>query len=454
LRKKCIIAREIKHWFIFPLIIFLSPSFFILNEENTFLYRSSENLILNSNDLYHDFKNINNLNLNESTTQNKYSSDELLGVKNTSTKLITIDSPSPPNISRVPQEVEIQWGMENISLIWEIYGGENWTIWRNDTILKNGMMCGNLIELKIENWQIEGWKIGVYNLTLKITDSIGSSSCKTTWVKIWANLGDRYVNTVVTESSLWYSSGERAIGAPNNKFAIIFFDYGNGYITLDMGKNEEIFNGEGDDFKIIAQGGEYSILVSNNLSQMFRFLGLGTGNKSFDISSIDLSIVRYIRIEYRSGDDIELDGVVATNYNQPESDTIAPVIIGIQDFWVWENQTLVTLHWQVSDTTPWNYSISVNGEVVEKNPWNGSDVTYIISPSVIGVINVTIILCDVFGNRAEDFISIEIRMIVKENNFPTQKNTHYSTTFLLLGLIIFIFYKKKVSSVIRKNKNL
>ncbi len=224
MRQKCKIARKIKHWFIFPLIIFLSSSFFIINEENTFLYGTSENLFLNSNGLHYDFENFHNLNLNESKTQNKC----------------------------------------------ELF----------DKLETNIETSSNTFE---------------------------------------DNLGDPYVNTVVTESSFWYFYGERAIGAPDNAYATIFFDYGNGYIILDMGKNEEIINGEGNDFKIIAQGGEYSISVGNNLSQMFKFLGLGTGNKSFDISSSNLYLIRYISVEYRSGDDIELDAVVATNYNQPES---------------------------------------------------------------------------------------------------------------------------------------
>ena len=55
-------------------------------------------------------------------------------------------------------------------------------------------------------------------------------------------LGDEYADSVVFKSSMWYFHGENAMGAPDNKSAVIYFDYGNGFLTLDMGEGEEIID--------------------------------------------------------------------------------------------------------------------------------------------------------------------------------------------------------------------
>jgi hypothetical protein len=144
-------------------------------------------------------------------------------------------------------------------------------------------------------------------------------SPKNSSIRFNSNLGDVYANSFVTELSFWYIFGENALGPPDDLFALIYQDYGNGYLTLDMGSHEEIIDGNGPDFSIVARGGKYTIRVGNYSSSLFTILGTGEGNESFDLSTVDFSDARYVQIEYFSGETIELDAIVATNYNQPTS---------------------------------------------------------------------------------------------------------------------------------------
>ena len=134
-------------------------------------------------------------------------------------------------------------------------------------------------------------------------------------------LGDAYANSVVEEHSHFYYNGENALGAPDGEYATIFISYTVGYLTLDMGEEESIIGGEGDDFSVIAQG-NYTILVGNNISQPMTMLSFGINNQSFDLSTIAFNEVRYLRVEY-GGESVSLDAIVAFNYNIPEN-TLPP----------------------------------------------------------------------------------------------------------------------------------
>ncbi|MBD3190297.1 MAG: hypothetical protein GF308_06620 [Candidatus Heimdallarchaeota archaeon] len=135
------------------------------------------------------------------------------------------------------------------------------------------------------------------------------------------NSGDAYANQIVDSFSMFYDNGAAALGAPDNNFATIFVDYSNGYITLDMGEDEEILNENGDDFQIIANGDTYRVSVGNNLSKALTILKTGQGNQSFDLATIELSEARYVKIECFSIGNVQLDAIEAFHYRIPEEDT-------------------------------------------------------------------------------------------------------------------------------------
>ncbi len=357
------------------------------------------------------------------------------GHRNTTTTWLSIFPPSPPIIAAVPQQTEFQWQQETISLTWEVHGGTNWTVWKNGTAAFTGEVTSNNINIQIDNWDTGGWFPGLYNLTLHVNDTTGAFTTSTSWIWIVLRRGDAYANTI--QSYIWCLSPEKALGAPDGEFAEIYLDYSSGHLTLDMGNGEEIIDGDGLDLTVIAQGGNYSVFVSNELEETFKFIGRGTGNTSFDLVTSDLSVARYITIEYYLGDTIELDAIVAINYNRPTKDNDPPQIVNLADFWVWENQTEIMLTWEVSDATPMNYSILINNTLINSGSWGGSSITYTFDlTGKNGIIQITLVLYDLFGNHAEDTVTIEIRPL-KASIAP------YSFFAFLIGIVILMIRKRR-----------
>ncbi|MFX1513362.1 MAG: hypothetical protein ACFFCQ_12315, partial [Promethearchaeota archaeon] len=172
-------------------------------------------------------------------------------------------------------------------------------------------------------------------------------------------------------------------------------------------------------------------------------------NQSFDLADVEFLSVRYIQVEYHSGEDIRLDAILAINYNKPERDTEIPLITGLDDYWYWENQIEITLTWDVFDATPWNYSILINGQYIEVGHWNGSDITFTIIGAVKGKIEITLILYDVFGNRNEDLVIIEIRALESKGNTPTsniKEEFIYLIVILFSGVGSLVFFKWKFTT--------
>jgi len=188
-------------------------------------------------------------------------------------------------------------------------------------------VTNNWIEVQIENWQQNKWHPGLYNITLQVVDGGGAAVTQTNWIRIWVNPGDLYADLFIPELSMWYFFGENVLGPPDGQYTRLYFDYGNGHVTLDMGPGEEILDGRGIDFTVYARGGEYVVFGSNNLSTSILvgnqvtaplvLLGEGYYNTSFDLASINLTQVRYLQIVYLGGEEVELDAVAAINFNHP-----------------------------------------------------------------------------------------------------------------------------------------
>ncbi|MFQ6126729.1 MAG: aryl-sulfate sulfotransferase [Candidatus Heimdallarchaeota archaeon] len=248
------------------------------------------------------------------------------GHSNSRTTWLTVISPTPPVIATTPHQTEIQWGQKNTSLRWEIHGGTHWVLWKNGTEADSGAVTSTQIEVRIENWQRD-WHPGTYNLTIQVTNEDGVTVTNTIRIRIWVNLGDAYADSIVRGFSMWYWDGENALGPPDGKFTRLYYGYGNGHVTLDMGLDEEIRDGKGVDFMVYARKGSYAVFVGNNLSAPLlignqtppplTLLGEGFGNTSFDLASADLVQARYIQVVYIAGEEVELDAVMAVYFNQP-----------------------------------------------------------------------------------------------------------------------------------------
>jgi hypothetical protein len=357
---------------------------------------------------------------------------------------VTIVPPSIPIIANYPQQTTFYWDQKHITLTWEVHGADSWVLWTNLREFFSGTLSGNEIVINIESWKSYNLLPSVYNLTLSVKNGNEDIVSLTTWINIILIISDPYANSAVSESSMWSLNVDNAIGRPDRVVAQIFADYGNGYLTLDMGEGEEVLNEAGDDFTIIAEGGEYLVLAGNDLNHPLKQLGTGKDNSTFDLSTGDLEEARYVRIEYSMGEAVALDAIVAINYNEVDNDP--PIITGPADFYVWVNQSFITIQWIVFDVSPWNYSILADEIVVQSGAWYDSIIIYSCSITSIAVVQITLVLFDVFGHRTEDTVTVEIREV--ETTETLSKRSTFSREIIFICLftlctMVFMFRKKK-----------
>jgi len=354
---------------------------------------------------------------------------------------LTVNPPPEPHILSGPDDQVIVWGVPDTSFEWEVYNTETWSLWRNGIQFDNGAITSGTISFTISDWYEEGWFAGLYNLTLVATKG-DYNAYHTFWLDIRVDPGDAYADAVVEELSESYLYGNNSLGAPDGLVSTIYMDYHNGYLTLDMGENEEIIDGVGEDLAIHARGGEYLVYVTNNLSTYFTYVGVGVGYSTFELDSDVIDEARYVRVTYYVGDDIELDAVEALNYNTPPSDTDDPYLLPSGDYLRMKNGTSVLLTWIANDETPWTYEIFVNSQSTGSVEWNGSNIEYLFEPTAVGLWNVTVVAYDLFGNVASDTLMIDVYDPATEILFPA----------LVIGIgaaaaiVIIIVFKKRKSA--------
>lgn len=102
----------------------------------------------------------------------------------------------------------------------------------------------------------------------------------------------------------------------------------NGFVVVDMGVGEEIFNGPGIDFMVIEADGSllaagfgapepFMVSVSNSPTGPFINLGTTNGNGFFDLNGSGLSGARYVRLQDAGGNPpsgADLQGIAAFNF--------------------------------------------------------------------------------------------------------------------------------------------
>jgi hypothetical protein len=254
---------------------------------------------------------------------------------------------------------------------------------------------------------------------------------------------DPYADEFLPSRSQAYTSGQNAIGAPDAQYAILYPDYEDGYISLDMGLYEEIVDSIGDDFTVEAQGGDYRVFVSDSLETIFELLGTGTNQTSYDLADSSLDEVRYVRVQYLSGDDVELDAIVAVNYNTPPADSSPPELLLSGESHSVNMGSSLTLLWTASDDTPWSYEIYENSNFVKRESWNGGNIEYVLEPTSVGQWNITLVAYDAFDNVATSNALVE----VTSPTMPPGDITIILVGGIAVGVVVlalgFIWIKKK-----------
>ncbi|MGV9170561.1 MAG: hypothetical protein ACOC38_11555 [Promethearchaeia archaeon] len=80
--------------------------------------------------------------------------------------------------------------------------------------------------------------------------------------------------------------------------------------------------------------------------------------------------------------------------------------------------------------------------MVDSGCWNGSDVSFTVNVSQVGDYTVKLVLSDVFGNRAEDIATVEVRSSTDETStgFPSYLLVGFSVFGIALVVIAWLLY--------------
>jgi len=230
---------------------------------------------------------------------------------------------------------------------------------------------------------------------------------------------DVYADELIDSLTVFIRYGENALGAPDSEYTELFQEYGNGYITLDMGEYEKIWNDTGDDFTVHSYSGAYLVKVGNNIHQPLLTIGEGSDTTSFDLNDTGLEYAQYVQIHYSAGGEVYLDAVEALHLEELLPDTNPPDVTPINDFSVYDNETEVEFTWTVTDEHPWNYVITINDNPYSEGLWiEGEEITF--SYTVDGPKNLTIEMTayDFFGYNTVDTVVLEIKALNPASALP------------------------------------
>ena len=140
-------------------------------------------------------------------------------------------------------------------------------------------------------------------------------------------------------------SGVAAILGNNDGNAVTLPMETTASLIVDMGSGNEIVNGTGADFRVMALSGSYEVAVSNTpFASTFIPVGSGSNQSDFDLAGTGLSCARYVRIWVPTGTAV-IDAVQSLNFFVEE---IHPTVGPISDV----GWATITLRRQKSPVTP------------------------------------------------------------------------------------------------------
>lgn len=327
------------------------------------------------------------------------------GNNHTTSVFVDIVSPGHPIVIWACESTEIPWNQSEACLEWEVFFASSFTLWKNGTSLLSGPVEDYSVEVVID-WHSIEWRSGYHNLTLAVTDDSRVKSSLEVWFTIFLDLGDPFADLVVEDESEWYINGDAALSENDGVNATIYEDYASGYLTLDMGEGEEIIDGDSEDFRVYATGGPYGVYVSESLEQGFILLASSQGTDSFDISTLGLTEVRYVRIMCQTSEPVYIDAVRSLHFTQLVVEHQPPTIVGLGSIVMYEDNASVIIYWEVYDVAPWEYTILVDDVVVESGTWANGMLEFQFTNPGIGNYSVKLILTDLFFNQALDTVEV------------------------------------------------
>ncbi|MHA2091009.1 MAG: hypothetical protein ACW98K_09135, partial [Candidatus Kariarchaeaceae archaeon] len=358
------------------------------------------------------------------------------GLSTTSTVIVTVLPPLVPVIAKTPSQKIIEWGITNAQLQWEIHGASRWHLERNEKFFRDGNITGKYVTIPI-NWQADLWKLDNYELSMTVYNDENDEDESFSLLTVQIPFADAYANDVDESNSFEYLSGALALGAPDQRYAVITSGYSPGMLTLDM-KNS-ITDGPGTDFTVYTQGGKYSVSIIQHLNAPEIILVEEIqGISNFDLGSKNISSARYVKINHfdeTGNPNVEVDAIVARYFENPDIQNEIPTIQGPKDLTLWYNRTQFTANWYPFSLTPWNYSIFINSRVVEQGPWTGNDISFTVNFTEVRTYKFTLQIYNLFDKFASHNMTLEV---IRDPQYRSSLTQTITTAIAIIVIFLII----------------
>ncbi|MBD3406330.1 MAG: hypothetical protein GF411_09490 [Candidatus Lokiarchaeota archaeon] len=294
----------------------------------------------------------------------------------TDTVIVTVTDSTDPVIDS-PEDIVYESGSTGNSVTWYVRDGNHdaYVAYHNGTVFESGDWNGLDITL-----DVDGFDLGVHNLTLFVNDTVGNSVVDTVFVTV------EDTTAPVLDSPVDYQYNEGTTGhnitwSANETNPEEYIVYRNGSVLTSP-------SWDGSDIVVHIDGLSYGVY-------------------NYTIKAIDTSGNSATDTVF-----ITVNDVTDPTVNSPSDITYA------------EGETGNTIVWSPNELHKDTYQILQNGTEVSSDTWDSVNIVYDIDGLSKGVYNFTLVVFDDSGNSASDSVIV----VVTETTASTSTTSTTTTT--------------------------
>lgn len=294
----------------------------------------------------------------------------------TDTVLVTVTDTTDPTIDS-PEDITYEFSSTNNNVIWKARDANHdaYVAYHNGSVLETDNWDGTNITI-----DIDGFALGIHNLTLFVNDTSGNSIVDTVFVTVEDTLAP-------------------ILNSPAD------YEYNEG--TTSHNITWEASDASPDEY-IVYQNGTVLTSPTWDGSDIVVYInGLSSGVYNYTINAVDTS--------GNSGSDTVLVTVI---------DVTNPTVDSPSDITYVEGETGNSIVWTPNELHKDTYQILQNGTEVESGDWDSATIVYDVDGLSEGTYNLTLVVFDESGNSASDTVIV----VVTESTTSTSTSSTTTTT--------------------------
>ena len=315
------------------------------------------------------------------------------------TVLVTVSVTQPPIIDNA-EDFSYEEGTTGYNITWNPSDNNpDWyNITRNGALIEDEIWDGSNIMISVD-----GLSIGTYTYICTVYDQHGNYVSDSVIVDVIAQI----VPTINHPLDFEYESGDTGN-------TITWYPYDNNPFSFEVEVDGEPLEA-----------------------------GYWTGDEvTVNVDNLNVGVHTIVCTVFDIHDNTAEDTVIVTVV-----DTTNPTINHPSDISYTFEDTGNSFTWQPRDNNPQSYVLTLDGEVIESDSWDGGDITVSVDGLAVGTHIYLILITDASGNSASDSVAVTVSEIVTTPT-PTPTPTDEEPMSMLFVILSFI----AISSLIYHRK--